>query len=155
MYYNIFLKKFLSCNIKQQIYSPATIRKFSGRSQGSSSNAGSKRDVVNGNGHGLNDQLINNNLNNPLLEEALMLSESPRVTRRKRGSFSEFDTNGDMVMPSSPFGRRRSRNPPDVGNQRDTNELFKVISQDESRERNPSLGNLGMKMSYKIQIGYE
>ena len=90
-----------------------------------------------------------------MLEEALMLSESPRVTRRKRGSFSEFDTNGDMVMPSSPFGRRRSRNPPDVGNQRDTNELFKVISQDESRERNPSLGNLGMTMSYKTQIGYE
>ena len=82
-------------------------------------------------------------MNNPLLEEALILSESPRVTRRKRGSFSEFDTNGDMMVPSSPFGRRRSRNPPDVGNQRDTNELFKVISQDESRERNPSLGNLG------------
>ena len=92
---------------------------------------------------GLKDPIINNNLNNPLLEEALILSESPRVTRRKRGSFSEFDTNGDMMVPSSPFGRRRSRNPPDVGNQRDTNELFKVISQDESRERNPSLGNLG------------
>ena len=90
-----------------------------------------------------------------MLEEALMLSESPRVTRRKRGSFSEFDTNGDMVMPSSPFGRRRSRNPPDVGNQRDTNELFKVISQDESRERNPSLGNLGMKINSKIQIARE
>ena len=81
-----------------------------------------------------------------------MLSESPRVTRRKRGSFSEFDTNGDMVMPSSPFGRRRSRNPPDVGNQRDTNELFKVISQDESRERNPSLGNLGIKRTPKYKL---
>ena len=146
MFYNIFFKKFLSCNIKQQIYSPATIRKFSGRSQGPTSNGmatTAKRDVVSSNSQGLNEPLINNNLNNPLLEEALILSESPRVTRRKRGSFSEYDTNGDMIVPSSPFGRRRSRNPPDVGNQRDTTELFKVICQEESRERNPSLGNLG------------
>ena len=100
----------------------------------------SKKDLSSNGG---NHSLVNNNLNNPLLEEALILSESPRVTRRKRGSFSEFDTNGDMIVPSSPFGRRRLRNLPDVGNQRDTNELFKVISQDESRERNPSLGNLG------------
>ena len=74
------------------------------------------------------------------------------MTRRKRGSFSEFDTNGDMIVPSSPFGRRRSRNPPDVGNQRDTNELFKVISQDESRERNPSLGNLGEFHDQVLQV---
>ena len=99
---------------------------------------------MNANGQGINESIINTQLNNPLLEEAVIFSESPRITRRKRGSFSEFDTNGDIIVPSSPFaGRRRSRNPPEGGNQRDTNELFKVIRQDESRERNPSLGNLG------------
>ena len=129
------LLTFIYFIFQQQIYSPATIRKFSGNSQPSNG--------IPTNPKSTNNLMVNNNLNNPLLEEALILSESPRVTRRKRGSFSEFDTNGDMVVPSSPFGRRRSRNPPDLGTQRDTNELFKVISQDESRERNPSLGNLG------------
>ena len=71
------------------------------------------------------------------------MSESPRVTRRKRGSFSEFDTHGDNVIPNSPFPGRRKSHHPEGGNQRHTNELFKVLCQDESKERNPSIGNLG------------